>query len=314
MRSCVYGIDVGGTAVKIGRFAASDLKLIKKWTIETDNNGGGEKVLNDIAEAIKKDLEEASAEEMTIAVGVGIGVPGPVNDGVINRGVNLNWGEFNVEKTFSDCSGLPALAMNDAVAATAGEFFMGSARGCKNAVIVTLGTGIGGGIVIDGELRYGNSGAMGSIGHICVNPEETERCSCGSYGCLEQYVGRAGILKNYFEKAGISPTPDIDVKDVFEKAAAMDPDAIATVDETAFLLGSSLSGVGAILDPELFIIGGGISNAGEPFLEKIRDSYRKHAFHAVANARIVQAAFGENAGIHGAAALFLRKYYQKIGG
>ena len=190
----LFGVDVGGTTVKLGFFDA-DGNLLDKWEIPTRKEDNGGHILEDVAATIKEKLTRDSIALQDV-VGVGLGVPGPVDDaGMVYKAVNLGWGEFNVVKTLSNLLGLPVRAGNDANVAALGEMWKGGGQGYKNLVAVTLGTGVGGGVIVDGKVVAGNNGAAGEIGHITVNPGEKESCSCGRRGCLEQYASATGIVR-----------------------------------------------------------------------------------------------------------------------
>ncbi|MEE1517921.1 MAG: ROK family protein, partial [Lachnospiraceae bacterium] len=192
-----FGVDIGGTTVKMGYFDA-DGTLVAKWEIPTIKDNGGEKILPDVVKAIEAKLAEEGVAKEDL-VGVGIGVPGPIfSDGTVNRCVNLGWGVFNVADKVRELIGMADLTVkvgNDANVAALGEMFKGSGEGYKNLVMVTLGTGVGGGIILDGKILTGTTGGAGEIGHMPVGLNETECCGCGNKGCLEQYASATGIVK-----------------------------------------------------------------------------------------------------------------------
>ena len=177
-----FGVDLGGTTVKIAYFYIN-VTMLAKWEIPTVTTGGGQQILPDIAASIGKYMEEHNIERSSI-VGIGIGVPGPVDGkGVVNKCVNLGWGVFNIADTLSELTGFPVKAGNDANVAALGEYWKGGGQGCENMVFATLGTGVGGGIVIDGHLLHGAHGSGGEIGHLVLNRDETEQCGCGNTSC-----------------------------------------------------------------------------------------------------------------------------------
>ncbi|MGN0435588.1 MAG: ROK family protein, partial [Wujia sp.] len=194
MANYVFGVDIGGTTVKIGLFTVNG-DLMDKWEITTRTDEGGKFILGDIAASVKDKLVEKDIDVSDVA-GIGMGVPGPVkDDGTVLRCVNLGWGIFNVAEELSNLTGLPVKAGNDANMAALGEMWQGGGKGYKNQVMVTLGTGVGGGIIINGKMLSGVNGAGGEIGHIQVNEDEAEVCGCGRKGCLEQYTSATGIVR-----------------------------------------------------------------------------------------------------------------------
>ena len=207
MKKYVFGVDIGGTTVKLGFFTVEG-ELLDKWEITTRKDEGGRFILPDVAASIESKLEEKSIDKDEVA-GVGIGVPGPVrDDGTVLRCVNLGWGVFNVEEEVEKLVGLPAKVGNDANMASLGEMWQGGGKGYSSIVMVTLGTGVGGGIIINGKMLYGINGAGGEIGHICVDDSETEICGCGKQGCLEVYGTLSAISatqKNEIESLFKSP-------------------------------------------------------------------------------------------------------------
>ena len=310
-----FGIDIGGTTVKLGCFQ-KDGQLVDKWEIPTNRDNGGISILPDVAESIRAYIRSHALSDSRI-LGAGMGVPGPVEqDGTVNRCINLGWGVFNAAETLSGLLNMPVRAGNDATIATLGEMWQGGGRGFRNVVLLTLGTGVGGGVVIDGDIIYGTTGAAGEVGHLCVNPEETERCNCGNAGCLEQYASATGIVHMY-EKA-LSSYPGqtvlsdeslysrpITAKDIFDAAKANDGFARSLVARYTHYLGLACSYIGDIVNPEVFVIGGGVSQAGSILLEGTEAAYRKYVFHACRNAKFRLAALKNDAGIYGAAKLIL---------
>lgn len=194
MKKYGFGIDVGGTTIKMG-FFETDGKLLDKWELRTNTDNNGKEILPDIARAIDNKLAQEGISKSELE-GVGIGVPGPVRaDGVVNSCVNLGWGVFNVSEELSSMTGLKVKAGNDANVAALGEMWQGGAKGSRDVIMVTLGTGVGGGIIVDGKVVAGFNGAGGEIGHITVNNDEIEPCNCGQFGCLEQYTSATGIVR-----------------------------------------------------------------------------------------------------------------------
>lgn len=306
-----YGIDVGGTTVKIGiaEINGTQMNLLRRFEIKTNKENNGEMILPDIVSAINRDISENGVERGEIC-GLGIGVPGPVlPDGTVNRCINLGWGVFNVERSLSELSGFRVKAGNDANVAALGEMAFGAGVGFRNLIMLTLGTGVGGGIVVDGQIFRGSSGASGEIGHMHVNDAEGEACKCGNYGCLEQYASASGIVRTYENKIAkgsmqsLQGLTGLTCKDVFDNAKKGNGKAIAAIDYAAECLGKAMANAAAVINPEVFVIGGSVMNAGDFLLDKIKENYKRYAFHACRNAQIVQAKLGGDAGIYGAAFL-----------
>ena len=193
MKYC-FGVDVGGTTVKLGLFTVEG-ELLDKWEIKTYTENEGERILPDVAEAIKGKIAEKllKAEEIC---GIGVGVPAPVDkNGAIERAANVGWMAKEIKKELEELTGFPCVIGNDANVAALGEMWKGGGEGTKNLIMATLGTGVGGGIIVDGKIVTGAHGAGGEIGHACVEPEETESCNCGNKGCLEQLASATGIVR-----------------------------------------------------------------------------------------------------------------------
>lgn len=308
-----FGVDVGGTSVKIGFFEKEGV-LLDAWEIPTRKEDNGTRILPDIAEAV---LGKMSAEGINDddVLGIGLGVPGPVgSDGTVYKCVNLGWGVFNVSQALSEITGLPVKAANDANIAALGEMWKGGGAGHSDIIMVTLGTGVGGGIIIDGRIVAGVNGASGEIGHIPVAEpeEEPDVCGCGKRGCLEQYVSANGfvrITKKYLEE-----NPDLEsslrgkevkCKAIFDAAKEGDPVAAHMVDVLCKKLGRALAGVACVINTDVFVIGGGVSKAGSIVMEGVEKYFRQYAFHASRNTKFALAKLGNDAGIYGGAALLL---------
>ena len=282
-----YGIDVGGTTVKLGLF--SDTELLEKWEIPTDKTDGGKNIISDIVNSLRWD-----------AVGAAIGVPGAVlPDGTVNRCVNLGWGVCRPGDEFEALTGLPCRMANDANAAALGEHWRGGGAGYRSILMVTLGTGVGGGLVMEDRLVTGIHGAGGEIGHICVEPAETESCSCGNRGCLEQYCSATGITR-LGRLAGLG---ELTAKDIFDMAAAGNETALQVVDTACDYLGRGIAASCAVFDPEAVVLGGGVARAGEFLRIRTENAFRKYAFHACRGAAVTLATLGNDAGIYGTARL-----------
>lgn len=311
MKEYCFGVDLGGTTVKIGLFT-KDGQMLESYEIPTRKENNGNMILPDISASLLNKLEERNIDEDNV-YGIGIGVPGPVLDnGVVNKCANLGWEVTDVSGELYELTGIPVKVGNDANVAALGEYWKGSASGCSSMVMVTLGTGVGGGIILNGRPINGVNGAGGEIGHMPVIYDETEFCGCGKKGCLEQAASATGIVRTAKKLLAASDKlsslrniSDITAKLVFDEAKSGDEIAIEAVDKLGFYLGTALAGIAAVVDPEVFVIGGGVSKAGDFLIDVIEKSYRQKAFHASRNARIVAASLGNDAGMYGAAKLVI---------
>ena len=309
MRYCM-GVDVGGTSVKLGLFETEG-KLMDKWEIPTRKENHGEQILPDVAASILEKLEERKIRREDVAV-VGMGIPAPVDsEGVVQQTANVGWGYKEVTRELSELlDGMRVEAGNDANVAAMGEMWLGAGRGEKNVVMVTLGTGVGGGVIVDGHMIVGHHGAGGEIGHICVNREEEDACGCGLHGCLEQYASATGIAKlarkalsGEHEETVLHGEPS--AKDVFDAVKAGDALATRIADEFGRYLGGALASIAVVADPAVFVIGGGVSKAGPVLIPFVEKAFREKAFFANKDTKIVLAELGNDAGICGAARLIL---------
>jgi len=310
MSKYVVGVDVGGTTIKFGIFRL-DGELIEKFAIKTDISDNGSHLLPDIATTILNKLAERSST-ITDVKGVGVGIPGPVNDdGTVLVGVNIGWQQpIAVKSQLSELLGVPVYVSNDANIAAVGEMWLGAAKGVKSAVMYTLGTGVGGGVIVDGKVINGNSGAGGEIGHMVAVADGGALCGCGKRGCLETVASATGIVRMIKEKLSSVSTDsklrqieNIEAKDVFDAALLGDELALEVVDQVGYYLGISAANLAATVNPELFIFGGGVSYAGDILLTAIRKYYEQYAFPSVMNTPFVIATLGNDAGIIGGAYL-----------
>lgn len=304
MKEYGFGVDIGGTTVKIGLFKM-DGTLLEKWEIPTRTENAGEAILDDIKEAILKKLEEKSIDKDQVQ-GIGLGVPGPVGaDGTVFRCVNLGWGVFNVEKELSEKTGIFVKAGNDANVAALGEMWQGGGKGHNDVVMITLGTGVGGGIVVGGKIVAGAHGAGGEIGHFHVRDGETEACGCGKYGCLEQYTSANGIVRVAKRKLAKDTRKTSLVLDsltskmIYDEAKNGDALALEVVEETCKLLGDYIAIVCNVVDPEVVVMGGGVSKAGTILIDTITKYFVKNTFNACENTKILLAELGNDAGMYG---------------
>ena len=314
MKEYAFGIDLGGTTAKIGLFTTSGA-LLEKWEVPTDTSNAGEHILENLAAAVLGKMKEQSIDPEQVE-GVGIGVPGPVQNASVVPIVCANlggWGEQNVSARLSGLlDGLKVLVGNDANVAALGEIWMGAAKGCSSAVMVTLGTGVGGGVIVNNHVIDGTHGAGGEIGHLTVNRHETAVCGCGKKGCLEQYSSATGVVRCMKKLLDENPdTPcvlrgaDFMAKDVFDAARSGDALAAREVDEMADTLGMALASIAATVDPEAFLVGGGVSRAGEVLFAPLTKHFKEYAFRSCRETPIKQASLGNDAGIYGAVRLIV---------
>lgn len=311
MKKYVFGVDVGGTTIKMGLFDLN-ANVLEKWEIKSITANGGERILPDIAESVQNKLKELDIEEDEVA-GIGIGVPGPVDAaGTIYKTANLGWDTvFNIPEAFQKYLKLPVMAGNDANVAALGEMWQGGGKGYKDLVVVTLGTGVGGGIICNGQMVTGANGAAGEIGHIHVEDNETEECGCHNIGCLEQYASATGIARLARKRLAEDDADsvlrgrEISAKSVFDAVKFGDKVAIEVAERFGEYLGKGLAAIAGVVNPEVFVIGGGVSKAGEVLFEYIRPYYMQYAFRSCRDAAFELATLGNDAGIFGAAKLIL---------
>ncbi len=311
MAEYVFGVDIGGTTVKLGLFDVSG-NVLDKWEIPTRTENGGMKILPDIAQSIQDKMSEKNIAAENVA-GVGVGAPGPVDgDGIIHKAVNLGWDEMNLKKELTALlDGMRVEGGNDANVAALGEMWKGGGQGYKNLVAVTLGTGVGGGIIINGKIMTGATGSGGEIGHIHVEDDETEACGCGNYGCLEEYASATGITRlanrilQASEMDSVLRQGEVSSKTVFDAVKAGDQLAIEAARQFGDYLGKGLAVIAGVINPEIFVIGGGVSKAGEVLFDYIRPAFDKTVFHGCKNTKFALATLGNDAGIYGAARMVL---------
>ncbi len=306
-----FGVDLGGTTVKLAYFN-KDGQLLSKWEIPTVKDNNGEQILPDIARSIWAYMKEKTIDPKVV-MGVGIGVPGPVRpDGTVNGCVNLGWGEKNIEKELSQLVGLPVKAGNDATVAALGECWKGGGQGCRDMVMVTLGTGVGGGIILDGGPVHGVHGAGGEIGHMVLNRAETEACGCGKRGCVEQYCSATGIVrvaKQFLENTAadsiLRGKQPLTAKDIFDAAKEGDALAKEVLEQVFAYMGEFVANICCVTDPEKVIFGGGVSKAGEVLLEGVKRHFQQYAFPGCKQTEFALATLGNDAGAYGAFKLIL---------
>lgn len=310
MKDYCFGIDVGGTTVKCGLFTTKG-ELLEKWEIRTRTEDNGKYILPDVAQTILAMLEKKNISRDQVE-GIGIGVPGPVDEeGKVSVAVNLHWGRVNIVKDMKAMTGIRVKAGNDANVAALGEMWKGGGAGYNSLIMVTLGTGVGGGVIINQKIVAGAHGAGGEIGHAHVDDTITDPCNCGNCGCLEQVASATGIARLAREQLAVSDRPSIlrehpiSAKAVFDAVKKDDELAKQVAERFGRYLGKALAVYACVCDPEAFVIGGGVSRAGGILLEYVRKYYRKYAFTSCKEADFVLATLGNDAGIYGAARLVL---------
>lgn len=284
MTSYCFGIDIGGTTVKCGLFQTNG-ELCEKWEIVTRTEENGKEILPDVAKAILGKMAEKQIGKDQVS-GVGIGVPGPViREREVAVAVNLHWGyTMLADELESLLGGIPVKVGNDANVAALGEMWKGGGEGTKNLIMATLGTGVGGGIIVDGKIITGSHGAGGEIGHACVDPAETESCNCGNKGCLEQMASATGIVRlgnkilSESQENTVLEKDTLSAKTIFDAYKEGDAVAAKIVDKFAGYLGNALAIFACVVDPEVIVIGGGVSKAGQPLIDAIEKYFRRDAF------------------------------------
>ena len=306
MRKYVIGVDVGGSSVKLGKFD-QDGVLLDKWSFRTNKTDAGEHILPDIVKSIKRHVP---TEEIK---GIGIGVPGPVKDNVVVHCVNLSWGRKNLVEDLHfllQDNEIIIKAGNDANVAAAGEMFKGVARGYKTVVMYTLGTGIGGGIVLNEELMEGVNGAGAELGHTIVDFRHNFQCNCGKKGCLETVASATGIVNIAKEKLVRSKAKsplrryeNFSAKKVIDYAKQGDFISRKSIEESMRYLALAMANISLTLDPEIIVIGGGVSHAGPYLIDLIEKHFYQMVDPFIKKANIQIASLGNDAGIYGCAFL-----------
>lgn len=310
MKKYLFGVDVGGTTVKLGLFDPEG-EVKEKWEIVTRKEDDGAHIIPDIAESITAKMKEHAIDKVDV-IGVGIGVPGPVtNDGTVLLAANLGWGKKNISKELGDILGVNVMAGNDANVAALGEMWRGGGRGYRDMVAVTLGTGVGGGIIIGGKIVCGATGAGGEIGHIHLEDAETDTCGCGRKGCLEQYASATGVVRiankklSANDKASVLRNGEVSAKAIWDAVKEGDELAIEVANVYGEYLGKGLAAVANVVNPEIFVIGGGVSKAGDILIDYMKPHFEKYVFPGASSCKFGLATLGNDAGIYGAAKLVL---------
>ena len=316
----IVGIDLGGTNIAAGAMPTDGTREIAMRMIPTLAEGGAGAVVDRIAALVEEVIAQTRAEtgaERSDFLGVGIGSPGPLDRarGVVIVTPNLGWRDFPLRDEVANRVNLPATLDNDANCATLGEWWCGAAKGGRNVVGMTIGTGIGGGLILDGKLYHGSSDAAGEIGHTTID-STGRRCKCGNYGCLEAYTSgpaiamRAREVLEGDEDSMLTKMVDGDMskitaQTVFEASKRGDAVALEVVRDTAHFLGVGVSNLINIFNPDIFVIAGGVTQAGDLLFDPLRAEVRRRAFKPSVDAcRIVAGSLPLSAGVVGAVATF----------
>lgn len=315
----VIGIDLGGTSAKIGILNKSG-EVDSKWSIKTDSSDEGSKIVPNIIQSLKENLEKQGLSSADI-LGIGMGSPGSVNraDGTVIGAYNLNWRTLQpIREQIEEAFGVPFFIDNDANVAALGEQWVGAGNSEPDVSFITLGTGVGSGLIVDGQLVHGANDSAGEIGHLTVEPNGYE-CTCGKKGCLEQYASATGIVrlakdmsKNEDTESNLLNTvqagKEINSKLIFDFAKEGDKFAERVVDQFSYYLGLALSNVSNLLNPSTIVLGGGVSKAGDYLVEKVSEIVLAYTFPPIRETtKIKIAELGNDAGMIGAASLVLNE-------
>jgi len=306
MGKYVYGFDIGGTTIKIGLFDTIG-NLLKKTEIRTNLNEKGKYILLDIFNEIRK-----NDVDLTDVLGYGFGVPGPVHDGIIIECVNIGWENYDLKSEFSKYTLNDSIYVeNDANVATLGETINGAAIGYINSAMITVGTGVGGGIIVNSKIVGGSHGAAGEIGHMQVVRENGIMCNCGKKGCLETIASATGIKREYIKLLKMNNVVikndyiQKSAKKIFGLAKKGNPIALEVVDNVAYYIGYACHILSITTNPDIIVIGGGVSKAGDFLIKRIENNFKKINYSPTINTKIVLAKLGNEAGIYGAASLVI---------
>ncbi|WP_214701855.1 MULTISPECIES: ROK family glucokinase [unclassified Exiguobacterium] len=312
----LLGIDIGGTTVKIAVLDMNGI-ISDKWEVKTDIRENGVHIPKDIATSFETYLETSGKKKEDFA-GAGIGAPGFINfsEGVVEYSPNIGWKDFALVSEFEQAVGLPAVLENDANAAALGEMWKGAGEGASELLAITLGTGVGGGVITNGNIVHGTAGMAGEIGHITVERDENKavKCGCGRLGCIETIASATGISRLALQKrknqdTTLNELKDVTARDVFEAYKAGDSIAAEVIDEMTEYLGLTISNIANTLNPKMIVIGGGVSKAGHALLEPLDAQFKRFALERVYESTSFKIAELENdAGVIGCAWL-ARKHF-----
>lgn len=298
MSDKIIGVDIGGTSIKLALFDSSGI-VSKKWSIPTNCKDKGFHIPYEIVDSIERKFDETGTSLDELA-GIGIGVPGPVDESQVKRAVNLGWDNFPLKQIVEQKLRVPVALLNDANAAALGEFWQGSAEQLKDIVFITVGTGVGGGIIVNGQIVNGHHSSGGEIGHIPVKSAEKRVCGCGNLNCLECYGSASGMVKTMNQLAGTTLVSD--TKELFELVKIGNPFARETLNVTIDYLARALSGILNTIDPEELVIGGGVSEAGSLFIDPLKNALEQYVFPQIRDGlQVRRASLGNDAGVYGAA-------------
>lgn len=308
-----FGIDIGGTQIKFGVFSEK-AKLLQKWSVKTDLSEAGSRIIPQVGKEVRNWLQKQGLTEKSVN-GIGLGIPGPVDEkGYVRTCVNLNWHDFypaiELGKEFPDAV---ITAGNDANVAALGEYMQGAGKRYSSAMLITIGTGIGGGIILNGKIVSGAHGIAGEIGHITTDSEATGACNCGNTGCVDHIASATGIARRMKELLAQNKEnhalrgKDFTAKDVCDKAAEGDALCIRCIEQCMEPLGKAMAFFSHAFDPQVFIIGGGVSRAGDIILEPLRKFYQKNLYLIREGADIRTAQLGNDAGMIGSCMMAMDK-------
>lgn len=311
MRKFGFGVDIGGTSCKLGLFTLGG-ELLEKWEIPTVTDNQGAEILENVAAAVERKMEEKKIARDEV-LGIGLDVPGPVGeDGIVSQCVNLGWRNYPAAEILALRMGMTVKICNDANAAALGEMWKGGGSGYSDLVMVTLGTGVGGAVILDGKIIPGVHGLGGEIGHITAMPGETAQCACGKHGCLEQYASATGLVrvtKELLEKntgeTVLNQIPHLSAKNILDSAKNGDRVALEALEILGETMGRTLAGVSCVIDPEVYVIGGGVSRAGELLITVIRKYFEKEVLPAGRQTAFALATLGNDAGMYGCVRMLL---------
>lgn len=321
----LVGSDIGGTTIKMA-FINQNGEIIYKWEIPTNINEKGKNIPKEMAKSIDQTLSELGQEKQKL-IGIGVGAPGPVNlgNGSIDVAVNLGWNNFPLKDLLEMGTSLPVIVDNDANAAAIGEMWKGAGQGSKDLLCITLGTGVGGGIISNGQIVHGINGAGGEIGHITSLVEDGAPCNCGKTGCIETIASATGIVRLAIEELSFTETPSrlrdfynehqiLSSELVFEVANEGDELANRVIGKVTLYLGLALAHLANGLNPEKIIIGGGVSKAGDALLVPLKEQFARFAFPRVLQGvELANATLGNDAGIMGGAWLVKKRLLNRNG-
>ncbi|WP_226535164.1 ROK family glucokinase [Fictibacillus halophilus] len=312
MEKWLVGVDLGGTTIKIA-FITLDGHIVEKWEIPTNISEDGKHIVSDIADSISAKLDQLSEKSEKLAA-IGMGAPGFIDmkTGFIYHAVNIGWRNYALKDELEKATGLSVTIDNDANIAAIGEMWRGAGDGEGNLLMITLGTGVGGGIIVNGHIMHGTNGMAGEIGHITSIPEGGAHCNCGKSGCIETIASATGIARIAKEKAAgdvssslneiLKNHGELKAKDVAEAAENGDQAAIDTLDEVAFHLGLVIANLSNSINPGKIVIGGGVSKAGHVLMSRLKNEFKRFALPRVAEgATLTVATLGNDAGVIGGA-------------